>query len=62
MCIATHAGTTNIVDSDIKLIMGLIWTLILHYQISIGFGGKEKSKITPKQALMQFLVVSIDTE
>ena len=47
-------------DKNLKLILGLIWTLILHYQISIGFGiGDEKGRDgpTPKQALMAYLQV-----
>ena len=47
-------------DTNLKLILGLIWTLILHYQISIGFGiedGKGQGGPTPKQALMAYLQV-----
>lgn len=46
-----------------KLILGLIWTLILHYQISIGFGIKNedgqggKGGKTGKQALLEWLQV-----
>ena len=29
------ADSTHIVDCQLKLILGLIWTLILHYSISI---------------------------
>ncbi len=51
-----------------KLILGLIWTLILHYQISIGFGIKDddgdgkggKKGKTGKQALLEWLQVSIE--
>lgn len=49
-------------DKNLKLILGLIWTLILHYQISIGFGiGDDKGNDgpTPKQALMNYLQVLI---
>lgn len=49
-------------DKNLKLILGLIWTLILHYQISIGFGiGDDKGNDgpTPKQALMSYLQVLI---
>ena len=44
-----------------KLILGLIWTLILHYQISMGFGLHEASdkSQSPKQALLQYLNVSL---
>lgn len=49
-------------DKNLKLILGLIWTLILHYQISIGFGiddDSDKDGPTPKQALMAYLQVDI---
>lgn len=55
-----YAGSGDIVDNNLKLILGLIWTLILHYQISIGFGiGDDKGKDgpSPKQALMSYLQV-----
>lgn len=57
----TPAGAADIVDSNLKLILGLIWTLILHYQISKGFGLHEASdkSQSPKQALLQYLNVSI---
>ena len=54
------AGSGDIVDKNLKLILGLIWTLILHYQISIGFGigdDKDKDGPTPRQALMGYLQV-----
>lgn len=55
------AGSGDIVDKNLKLILGLIWTLILHYQISIGFGiggdDRDKDGPTPKQALMSYLQV-----
>ena len=53
-------GSGDIVNGNLKLILGLIWTLILHYQISIGFGldsQKGKDGPTPKQALMSYLQV-----
>ena len=31
-------GSEDIVTPNLKLILGLVWTLILHYQISQGFG------------------------
>ena len=54
------AGSGDIVEKNLKLILGLIWTLILHYQISIGFGigdDKDKDGPTPRQALMAYLQV-----
>ncbi len=59
----THVGSGDIINGNVKLILGLIWTLILHYQISIGFGiesgsGKDgKSGKTGKQALLEWLQV-----
>ncbi|XP_067932451.1 filamin-A-like isoform X2 [Watersipora subatra] len=55
-----NIDSTDIVDSKLKLILGLIWTLILHYSISMpmwegeedvpGSGSKEGP--TPKQRLL----------
>lgn len=65
LVIATFAGSGDIVEGNLKLILGLIWTLILHYQISIGFNldddGKGKKGPTPKQALMGYVQVSLST-
>ena len=48
---------------NLKLILGLIWTLILHYQISVGFGiddqKKGGKKTTPKQALLGYVKVCL---
>ena len=50
-------------EGNLKLILGLIWTLILHYQISIGFNlddnEKGKKGPTPRQALMGYVQVSL---
>uniref|UniRef100_A0A3B5BCJ8 Filamin B n=1 Tax=Stegastes partitus TaxID=144197 RepID=A0A3B5BCJ8_9TELE len=43
-----------IVDGNLKLILGLIWTLILHYSISMPMWEGEKSK-TPKQRLLGWI-------
>ena len=57
------AGAGDIEGGNLKLILGLIWTLILHYQISragVGFddktqkGGKSGG---PKQALLAWVQV-----
>ena len=55
----SHSGSGDIVGGNLKLILGLIWTLILHYQISIGFGLEDQSKDgpSPKQALLNWLNV-----
>ena len=47
-----NIDSTDIVDSKLKLIMGLIWTLILHYSISMPMwddDGSSPSGNTPKQ-------------
>lgn len=54
------SDSSDIVDSKLKLILGLIWTLILHYSISMPQwdfdngepGGKN---VTPKQRLMNWI-------
>lgn len=57
-----HAGGGDIVSGNLKLILGLIWTLILHYQISMGFGidddGGRRDGLSAKQALLEWLRVS----
>ena len=52
-------GPSDIVDGNSKLILGLIWTLIQHYQINqavrkAGIAGNVKG-LTPKQALLKWL-------
>lgn len=57
-----HTGSGDIVNGDLKLTLGLIWTLILHYQISIGFGLDDKTKgagTSAKQVLIEYVKVSI---
>ena len=62
-CLLTHTGGGDIVNGNLKLILGLVWTLILHYQISMGFdtidAGK-KAGPSPKQALLEWLQVCIN--
>jgi filamin len=47
--------STDIVDCKLKLILGLIWTLILHYSISLPMWEGEEDhgpgdkQLTPKQ-------------
>eukprot|EP00118_Oscarella_pearsei_P028822 m.3022 g.3022 ORF g.3022 m.3022 type:complete len:1777 (+) comp9010_c0_seq1:150-5480(+) len=54
-----NIGTHDIVDGNLKLILGLIWTLILHYQISMGFRTDDeppkKGGPTPKQQLLTWI-------
>ncbi|XP_075946069.1 filamin-C-like isoform X2 [Anarhichas minor] len=48
-----------IVDGNLKLILGLIWTLILHYSISMPMWDdedeEESKKLTPKQRLLGWI-------
>ncbi|XP_066504550.1 filamin-C isoform X2 [Hoplias malabaricus] len=49
-----------IVDGNLKLILGMIWTLILHYSISMPMWDdededEEKKKLTPKQRLLGWI-------
>ena len=54
-------GSGDIVNGDLKLTLGLIWTLILHYQISIGFGlDDKKAGASAKQVLIDYVKVSIN--
>ena len=53
----TSTDSSDIVDHKLKLILGLIWTLILHYSISMPVwddeeGTAKKSEQTPKQRLL----------
>ena len=55
-----NIDSTHITDCKLKLIMGLIWTLILHYSISMPMydgpelGGQIEDK-TPKQRLLNWM-------
>ena len=55
-----NIDSTHITDCKLKLIMGLIWTLILHYSISMPMydgpelGGHIEDK-TPKQRLLNWM-------
>ncbi|TNN82093.1 Filamin-C [Liparis tanakae] len=48
-----------IVDGNLKLILGMIWTLILHYSISMPMWDdedeEESKKMTPKQRLLGWI-------
>lgn len=57
-----NIDSSHLVDGKLKLILGLIWTLILHYSISMPtWEGEEqdpnsnKKKATPKQKLMDWI-------
>jgi len=57
MCTCTDSS--DIVDQKIKLIMGLIWSLILHYSISMPMWEDEDPAAskdqTPKQRLLDWI-------
>ncbi|KAL1493038.1 hypothetical protein ABEB36_011179 [Hypothenemus hampei] len=56
-----NIDSTHIVDCKLKLILGLIWTLILHYSISLPIWEGEddmnngSTESTPKQRLMNWI-------
>ncbi|XP_043469574.1 filamin-A isoform X2 [Leptopilina heterotoma] len=55
-----NIDSTDIVDCKLKLILGLIWTLILHYSISMPMWDGEDMEspdkgATPKQRLMNWI-------
>lgn len=55
-----NIDSTDIVDCKLKLILGLIWLLILHYSISMpmwetDLGDTTNNKQTPKQRLMNWV-------
>jgi filamin len=54
------ADSSDIVDCKLKLILGLIWTLILHYSISMPTwedeeGRPPKPEQTPKQRMLGWI-------
>ncbi|XP_076681202.1 filamin-A-like isoform X2 [Andrena cerasifolii] len=52
-----NIDSSDIVDGKLKLILGLIWTLILHYSISMPKweGEDDKQYAPPKERLMQWI-------
>ncbi|XP_067205884.1 filamin-A isoform X4 [Linepithema humile] len=53
-----NIDSSDIVDCKLKLILGLIWTLILHYSISMPMWDGDDSEdkgATPKQRLMHWI-------
>ena len=57
--VLVNIDSSHIVDCKLKLILGLVWTLILHYSISTSIisssSSDQKSKQTPKQQLMNWI-------
>jgi len=63
--LATDSG--DIVDGNLKLLLGLMWTLILHYSVSLTSSTpnpdddqdqdkrKKSSKLSPKQQLLLWI-------
>jgi filamin len=64
-----NLDASHIVDGKLKLILGLIWTLILHYSISLPMWefdqpdapGQGKD-VTPKQKLMNWIQEKLPPE
>uniref|UniRef100_A0ABD2W3Y9 Calponin-homology (CH) domain-containing protein n=1 Tax=Trichogramma kaykai TaxID=54128 RepID=A0ABD2W3Y9_9HYME len=59
-----NIDSTDIVDSKLKLILGLIWTLILHYAISMPMwefddGEGPDKGTTPKQRLLNWIKAKV---
>lgn len=50
-CTSSIAGNVDIVNGNLKLILGLIWSLIVRYQIG-------RSKFPPKKLMLAWLRVS----
>jgi filamin len=52
-----NIDSSDIVDGKLKLILGLIWTLILHYSISMPMwdGDDGDEKLGPKQRLLGWI-------
>ena len=52
-----NIDSTDIVDGKLKLILGLVWTLILHYSISMPIweGDEGDEKLGPKQRLLGWI-------
>lgn len=54
-----NIDSSDIVDHKLKLILGLIWTLILHYSISLPVWGDDQladqQTVTPKQRLLAWI-------
>lgn len=59
---AVCTGSGDIIEGNLKLILGLVWTLILHYQISMGFNidddDDSANKKSGKQALLEYIQVT----
>ena len=60
-------GSGDVVGGNLKLILGLIWTLILHYQISVVLSNpsdpesrasRDKDLGTPKENVLNYLEVN----
>lgn len=59
LCFFFFSDSKAIVDGNLKLILGLVWTLILHYSISMPVwedeGDDDAKKQTPKQRLLGWI-------
>lgn len=56
--IFVHAGNEDIVNGNVKLILGMVWQLILRYQLSGGAAqdnDKPRRAILPKKLILQWV-------
>lgn len=57
--VSAYTDSKAIVDGNLKLILGMVWTLILHYSISMPVWeedeDEESKKATPKQRLLTWV-------
>lgn len=51
-CLCPPSDSKAIVDGNLKLILGLIWTLILHYSISMPTWEGEDEEVRISSALL----------
>lgn len=53
--LSTTLGNEDIVNGNLKLILGLIWRLILTYQIKVKADSGDKNKASAKQLMMTWI-------
>jgi len=58
----SHPGAEDIVVGNLMLILGLVWILILHYQISTRFADEDFTRLklgTPRQSMLNYVQVGV---